>query len=453
LSRAGVFVLAAFLLAFAPLVRGGNRPLPLLVLECAGLLGLAVLAWTHSASRRSRIPATVAWGVGLLVVAPLLQLLPLPADWWARIPGHAPYARALAVAGGADDALRPITVHAYATQYAWLALIPCIAIFLLVQRLDRREMRRLVIVFLAVATGEALLGIMQVGAAPGSALALGNPYGGGAATGTYVNRNHFAALMAMALPMLLAPWATQMLPAVGSDGDALLDHPHNADRRLAMRIGLSILAVILLLALLCTRSRAGIGSGLAAFALASVALMWSAGPAKARAALVAVAVLALLLAAYVGLTPVLERFAPDAFSLGYAGRARLTGATLRAGLDFLPLGSGLGTFADVFPRYQAEGLVGFIDHAHNDYAEAFLELGVAGVVVIVLFAVAYAARWRSVLRARRSRGRTFLQVAAGLGMLAMIVHAAFDFNFHIPANAIYFSFLAGIFFYTAESSA
>jgi hypothetical protein len=39
-------------------------------------------------------------------------------------------------------------------------------------------------------------------------------------------------------------------------------------------------------------------------------------------------------------------------------------------------------------------------------------------------------------------------VAAGLGMLAMIVHAGFDFNFHIPANAIYFSFLAGVFFFT-----
>ena len=36
----------------------------------------------------------------------------------------------------------------------------------------------------------------------------------------------------------------------------------------------------------------------------------------------------------------------------------------------------------------------------------------------------------------------------GLGMLAMIIHAASDFNFHIPANAIYFSFLAGIFFFT-----
>jgi hypothetical protein len=35
-----------------------------------------------------------------------------------------------------------------------------------------------------------------------------------------------------------------------------------------------------------------------------------------------------------------------------------------------------------------------------------------------------------------------------MGMLAMILHGLFDFNVHIPANAIYFSLLAGIFFFT-----
>jgi len=123
------------------------------------------------------------------------------------------------------------------------------------------------------------------------------------------------------------------------------------------------------------------------------------------------------------------------------------GAAMRAGLDFLPLGSGLGTLADVFRRYQDSSLVGFIDHAHNDYAEAFVEMGVAGIAVIALFAIAYAARWGSVVRRRESRALGFLQVSAGLSVLALALHGGFDFNFHIPANAIYFSFLAGVFFY------
>jgi len=149
----------------------------------------------------------------------------------------------------------------------------------------------------------------------------------------------------------------------------------------------------------------------------------------------------------VGLTPILERFAPDELSLSYEGRARIAVATMRAGLEFLPLGSGLGTFADVFRRYQDEGITGFIDHAHNDYAEAFLELGVAGLAIVAVLLLAYAVRWGALLRRGGSRSLGFLQASAGLSMAALAIHGGFDFNFHIPANAIYFSFLSAVFFY------
>ena len=431
---------------FAPLVRGGNRPLPLMVLELAGLLGLAALAWSHERdARRTGMPQTLWWAVALLILAPLVQMIPLPAALWTMLPGHEPYAQTLEIAGAAG--MRPMSLHAHATQYAWLALIPCIAIFLLVQHLDRRQVRRLALLLVAMAALEATLGILQAGSGPGSPVHLGNPYGAGSATGTYVNKNHFAALMAMALPMLLAVWALEILPARDRRGEAMREHPRHADVKLAMRIGLSILLVLLLAALLFTRSRAGIGAGLLVFALASVLLFWSAATLRTRVVLAVVAAAALLLAGYLGLTPIVERFAPEELALSYEGRMRIAMATLRAGLDFLPLGSGLGTFADAFRRYQGERLTGFIDHAHNDYAEAFLELGVVGLAVIALFGLAYALRWRQLGRERLSRSLGYFQFAAGLGMLAMIVHAAFDFNFHIPANAIYFSFLAGVFFY------
>jgi O-antigen ligase len=237
-----------------------------------------------------------------------------------------------------------------------------------------------------------------------------------------------------------------MLPVIRR-GEKLREHPRNADLRLAMRILFSIFVVILLLALLLTRSRAGIACGLIALAMASAALVWNAGSTQAKALLIVVAASALLLGSYVGLTSVIERFGPDEISLGYGGRVELAKATLRAALDFLPFGSGLGTFADVFRRYQSDRLTGFVDHAHNDYAEAFLELGVAGVAAILLLAIAYVARWRELARARRSRSLGFLQISAGLGMLAVMLHGVFDFNFHIPANAIYFSFLAAVFFF------
>jgi O-antigen ligase len=130
---------------------------------------------------------------------------------------------------------------------------------------------------------------------------------------------------------------------------------------------------------------------------------------------------------------------------------KLATASVAAGLDFLPFGSGLGTFADVFQRYQGEGLVGFVDHAHNDYAEAFVELGMAGIAAIFLVAVAVAGRWTAIARGELSRSLGTLQVAAGFSVLALAGHGLFDFNLHIPANALYFSFLAAVFFYEPRS--
>jgi len=320
----------------------------------------------------------------------------------------------------------------------------------LVQELDRHDVRRLITVFIAFTIAEAALGVLQMGAGPKSVLQLGNPWGLGSATGTYVNKNHFAGFLAMALPLVLAYWSLHILPRVDDRGEPLRLHPRSGDARVAWRIALSMALVIALAALLFTRSRAGIGTGVLALGAAAMALFWRNASLQARGLLAAVAVLGAMLAAYVGLTPMLERFSPEEIALGAGGRARLSAAALRASLDFMPLGSGLGTFADVFRRYQTDGLPGFIDHAHNDYAEALLELGVAGGVAIALALAAYAMRWRDLRPHRSLRSLAYFQVAAGFGMLAAIVHAAFDFNFHIPGNAVTFSFLAAVFFYDSR---
>jgi O-antigen ligase len=375
-----------------------------------------------------------------------VQLVPVPVSWWTALPGHQAYATVLDAIGASG--VHSLTLNPRATEYAWLALLPCLAIFLAVGELDRRQLRRLVMAFIAVAVAEGTLGILQVGAAPGSPVLLDNKYGGGAATGTYINKNHFASLMAMALPMLVALWAMELRPPVNSRGERLREHPRRADAQLALRILLGLAAVLLLAALLFTRSRAGIACGLAALAAASLALPHRSRSLAMRVVPFAIGAAAFALAAYVGLTPIVEKFAPNEISLGYEGRSRLASATASAALDFLPIGSGLGTFADIFPRYQADRLPGYVDHAHNDYLEAFLELGVAGLAVMVLIAIAYAARWRRLARDGLRRSLSVLQAGAGFAMAAVFVHGLFDFNFHIPANAIYLSFLAGIFFLT-----
>ncbi|HEX3062289.1 MAG TPA: O-antigen ligase family protein [Usitatibacter sp.] len=437
------------MLAFAPWVRGGNRPLPLLALECGAILLAVATAFRGDAGAWRRVAPALRWAVAILVLVPLLQLVPVPPELWAAIPGHEPYARAMALAGVVPG-WHSISLNAAATEYAWLALLPPVAMFAAVQGLESRRVRTLLLIVLAVALLQGILGILQLGAQPGSALYFGNPYGGGAATGTYVNRNHFAGLMEMALPVAMALWAAEVVPPRDADGEILREHPRHRDVRLARRVALTAALAVLAVALLFSLSRAGATCGFAALAAASLVLVWNAGSAAARAMLALVAALAVLLGAYIGLTPVFERFAPGVLSVSYEGRVALAAAAIRGALDFLPLGSGLGTFADVFPRYQAGTVAGFVDHAHNDYAEAFLELGVGAVAVLGLAIAAYLGRWRVLARGRLSRRLGYLRVGAGLAVAALAVHGGFDFNFHIPANALYWAFFAGVFWLTPD---
>jgi len=72
----------------------------------------------------------------------------------------------------------------------------------------------------------------------------------------------------------------------------------------------------------------------------------------------------------------------------------------------------------------------------------------SAVAAIAFLALAFAMRMRTLIRGHLSRSLGYPQLGAGLAMLAMAAHGLFDFNFHIPANALYFSFLAGVFFFT-----
>jgi O-antigen ligase len=167
-----------------------------------------------------------------------------------------------------------------------------------------------------------------------------------------------------------------------------------------------------------------------------------------KAVLAIVAAGAVILAASVGLTPGARAFRPDEVAAMQAGALGAHDRQSARGAGAHAAGQRTGNVRRRVPRYQGGAIIGFADHAHNDYAELLVELGIAGLALMVLLAVAYAMRWRSVMRNKRSRRTRFLQIAAGLGMLALAIHGFFDFNFHIPANAIYFSLLAGIFFFT-----
>jgi len=74
----------------------------------------------------------------------------------------------------------------------------------------------------------------------------------------------------------------------------------------------------------------------------------------------------------------------------------------------------------------------------------FMELGLAAPVIVALLLVAYTTRMTGLLRRERGRSFTVLQIAAGIGLLPLILHSVFDFSLHMPANAMWYATLAGV---------
>jgi O-antigen ligase len=448
------FSLLAAILLFAPLVKGGNRPLPLLTLELAALLLLA-----HPLLRPvflQRLPAAFLLGLALLVLLPLLQLLPLPFSLWQMLPGRALYAEAVAAFGTAGDTgMRPLSLVPWATEAAWLALLPPLAVFLVAISLSENALRKIVYLFIGIASVQAILALVQ--------------FGGGASTtfrtslsdigtgvGTYVNRNHLAGMLAMALPVALGLLASR----IGRSRENLhyrskrllkrladaLSHPSRTNQTMVF----GAVCIAILLGIVFSRSRTGVSLAMLGIFLSAVFYGLRLGGKRSTKLAILFSVVGLALALEVGLAPVLDRFSVG----GVLEDARwaIFGSSVAALAWFFPFGSGLGSFPEVYRRFQPDEVPRFVNHAHNDYIEYLFEGGLIAAAVILLFLVLYVRAWPRLLRLPRWGTLSFMQAGAGLGLLLMALHGLTEYNWHIPANAIYFALMAGVFFHRGETT-
>ena len=380
-------------------------------------------------------------------------MIPLPDSVWRALPGHDEYAAVLDRFASADGgAWRAISVVPSATEYGWLALLPPLACLLGAMRLSHAHAARLLLLLAVLAAAEGVLGLLQVGPGGRGMLYFGNEEPGQyVAIGTFVNKNHLAALLAMTLPVIVGLFVYSLRPGRHVHGRTPLPPPSETA---AKRTLLFASAVIILVCLLFTRSRSGIASGLVGLACSALVLVRAdavrpdrRGGRAAILIVIGLVVVSLGIALVLGVGPLLRSLQPGELKAGADFRWSIYLATLRAAIEFLPFGSGLSTYADVFPRFQIADVGGFIDYAHNDYLQAFMELGLAAPVIVVLAFAAWIRRLAELLRSHDGRSFTLLQLGAGLGMAPIMLHSLFDFALHMPANAMWFAALAGVMFH------
>ena len=105
-------------------------------------------------------------------------------------------------------------------------------------------------------------------------------------------------------------------------------------------------------------------------------------------------------------------------------------------------GTGLGSFTTVYPSYEASGDIfsRYVNHAHSDYLEIFMETGIAGPVLIIAFLM--------LVLANGFRSR--LSEAALIAVLALMLHSIVDYPLRTFAVAVPFALYCGIVFSTRQ---
>ena len=397
--------------------------------DCAlALLALPVLVlalWPRSHLRADAQTQRMMAVSLILGALPLAYLLPLPLEWAAQLPGR-------------DMRLQPaigelgpghwtaLSLAADDTWQALLKLIPALALFLAALRLAAPQRLRLLGVIVGIVLLQSLWGLAQLSGDADGVLVFYGADGQYRASGGFANRNHFASLLLLGLPLLA------VLACCGNWG---WQRPAQAGWRMVGTLGLLLVSV----ALMASRSRAAAGLLLMEGCLFGAWLLYQRR--VSRGLFVGGG------AATLGLAVILL-FAPyqlfSGIELGVVdGRLGILQRSLAAALDFFPLGAGPGTFGSIFPGFDTLGTLDkvYVNHAHNDVLELLFEFGVLG---IGLYMAAVTVIASGLWRCARRRGGDGVQWACALGLFALLVHGWVDYPVRVPLVAMVALTLLGV---------
>ena len=391
------------------------------------LLGIAIFAWIILTADSLRLSGSAKslFGIAAAIVALLLlQLVPLSPDLWQVLPGREPIAHGFALLGRNAPWL-PLSLAPYETIAAAMTLIPPLAVLtaMVVGRAYRPGW--LVLAILAGALASVLLGALQVSSASPTQAPwyLYRRTNHGAAVGFFANSNHMATLLVVSLALLAAFVAALRARA--------------QDQKSTSAVVLVAVAglVTLIVGIALNGSLAALLLGLPVAAV-SIAFFLSQRR-RLRFPVLALALVSVAAVAVVYMSPLQDRLiASNATS--FESRQKFWSNSISAIGDHWLLGSGVGSFPQIYPRYEDPRVVSrtFVNHAHNDYLEVALETGIPGILLIIAFFGWWLGRTSAIWRA--SAADRFAQ-AATIATAAILTHSLVDYPLRTSAMAAIFA--------------
>jgi len=381
--------------------------------------------------------------LSLFLLLILFQLLPLPSGL-LKILSPKTYALRSALSFEPSALSFPLSFFPLATQvefFKWLTLIGLFFLLLRSRLLDDkyRVMHQLIIAIMLIGVTESLYGMFEFFSGHKYILNLDMETKIASVTGTFINRNYFAGYLLMVIPLIIgflfSREATQINRfrgwrerLVSLDGKTLL-------------IGFCV--IVMILGLLFSASRMGIASLLLSFTLLSLLFRSPSKEHRFSRTSILILGLALLWAAWIGLDFVISRFLTS--SEDFKGRWVFWVNTFQIFKDFPIFGSGLGTFAWVFPMYRSFHLIGVATHAENDYLQLASEVGMVGIGLLLILFLFLLYKAISGIRSLSHRESVrYIGIGGLVGILALMFHSIVERNIQVPSNAFLYTILWAI---------
>jgi putative inorganic carbon (HCO3(-)) transporter len=411
-----------------------------------GIAGLAIGPRSHGSIRGLGLTAlTIAFCAFLL--AGIVQLVPAPLPFLASVSPES--ARVipqmdLAVAAGSVSR-HPFSIAPARTQ---LAVVLFAANALLVLGCARlfsiRGARRVAGAIVVVGVALALAGIIQKPLFTGKIYGFWTPLQGGSPFGPFVNRNHFAGWMLMALPLtfgLLGGAVARAMRGVKPDWrDRLVwFSSREASRLLLVAAGAGVMA----LSLVMTMSRSGITALALAIAIMGAFVMRRQRTTRRAVAIGYLVLLVIVVVGWAGVDAIASQFARADWN-ELNGRRGPWADAIDVASRFPLSGTGLNTYGTAMLFYQQHELAKFFSSAHNDYLQLAAEGGVLLTIPAALCAAAFIFAVRRRFIEDASVRTYWLRAGAVTGLTAIALQETVEFSLQMPGNAALFAVVCAI---------
>ena len=478
-----LFYLLLGLFVWLPLPLGSNRPWAVAIMEVwvfsLSLFWLLLYVYNKVYFNRLFFAVKIPlFCFALFIAFVFLQTVSLPLSIVSLIsPNTASiYQDTFAVLGLPEQAVS-LSLNPYETSAKVLESICYLLIFCLVILLINSHSRLKIFVYTLIVCGvfQAAYGTLMTLSGLEYGFFIAKEYGEGVATGTYINRNHFAGF----LEMCLALGVGVLVSTLHSSSSVTRNEfwRRFIDIFLGNKIRLRVGLAIMVIALVSSHSRMGNAAFFVSMSIMGLVYLLLVKKAPRNVMILFISLLIIdvfIVGNWFGLDKLIDRFekthisivntqdkkinvdqfsgenkrALQLYEMKLESNTETRDEVYRDTLEMIKVnpvtGTGGGTYINSYLQYRGNDIYKVYDHTHNDYLEFLAEYGVAGTSVLAIL-VLYS--FSNALLAIRQRKSSFMQgiaFASAMGILSLMLHSFSDFNLQIPANAALFVVLLAL---------